>query len=169
MYNYQNSLSRNKYHKRKEHRVRRSRQNGVWERVVLMRHRSHMMTVINKKERRLADPVWLIIQLPPSPETWVAPEVMSTFASDLESPPPTDWAHCQLSPCRMWRFLICYLHHQKAQDKTHIFITVYLFIYLAALGLRCCARAFSSCGEQGLLSVAVHRLLLLRSTGSRLQ
>ena len=42
---------------KKEHRVRRSRQNGVWERVVLMRNRSHMMTVINKKERRLADPV----------------------------------------------------------------------------------------------------------------
>ena len=29
---------------------------------------------------------------------------------------------------------------------------IYLFIYLAALGLRCC--------EQGLLLVAVHRLLL---------
>ena len=31
------------------------------------------------------------------------------------------------------------------------FKIIYLFIYLflAALGLRCCARAFSSCGEQG--------------------
>ena len=38
---------------------------------------------------------------------------------------------------------------------------------MAALGLRCCARAFSSCGEQGLLFVAVRGLLLLRSTGSR--
>ena len=40
------------------------------------------------------------------------------------------------------------------------------------LGLRCCVRAFSSCGEQGLLFVAVRGLLiavvlLLRSTGSR--
>ena len=32
-------------------------------------------------------------------------------------------------------------------------------LFLAALGLRCCARAFSSCGEWGLLFVAVHRLL----------
>ena len=34
----------------------------------------------------------------------------------------------------------------------------YLFIYLflAALGLCCCAWAFSSCGELGLLCVAVH-------------
>ena len=36
----------------------------------------------------------------------------------------------------------------------------YLFIYLAALGLCCCARAFSSCGERGLLFVAVRGLLI---------
>ena len=35
-----------------------------------------------------------------------------------------------------------------------------IFFFLAALGLRCCTRAFSSCGEQGLLFVAVHRLLI---------
>ena len=39
---------------------------------------------------------------------------------------------------------------------------IYLFIYLfsAALGLCCCARAFSSCSERGLLFIAVHRLLI---------
>ena len=31
---------------------------------------------------------------------------------------------------------------------------------MAALGLCCCTRAFSSCGEQGLLFVAVHELLI---------
>ena len=31
---------------------------------------------------------------------------------------------------------------------------------MAALGLRCCARAFSSCGKQGLLLVAVRGLLI---------
>ena len=36
----------------------------------------------------------------------------------------------------------------------------YLFIYLAALGLRCCAQAFSSCVERGLLFLAVRRLLI---------
>ena len=36
-----------------------------------------------------------------------------------------------------------------------------LFIYLlAALGLRCCVQAFSSCSERGLLFVAVHGLLI---------
>ena len=41
-----------------------------------------------------------------------------------------------------------------------IYLFVCLFIYLlAALGLHCCAQAFSSCGEQGLLFVAVCGLL----------
>ena len=35
------------------------------------------------------------------------------------------------------------------------------------MGLRFCARAFSSCGKWGLLFIAVRRPLLLRSTGSR--
>ena len=35
------------------------------------------------------------------------------------------------------------------------------------LGLLFCARAFSSCGKRGPLFIAVRRLLLLRSTGSR--
>ena len=37
---------------------------------------------------------------------------------------------------------------------------MYLFI-LAALGLRYCARAFSSCSERGLLFVAVRGLLIV--------
>ena len=39
----------------------------------------------------------------------------------------------------------------------------YLFIYLflAVLGLRFCARAFSSCGEHGLLFIAVRGLLIV--------
>ena len=37
---------------------------------------------------------------------------------------------------------------------------IYFILFLAALGLRCCTRAFSSCGEQGLLFVAVRGLLI---------
>ena len=37
---------------------------------------------------------------------------------------------------------------------------IYLFLFLAVLGLRCCAWAFSSCSEQGLLFVAVHGFLI---------
>ena len=37
----------------------------------------------------------------------------------------------------------------------------FIYLLLAALGLRCCAQAFSSCGEPGLLFVVVHRLLIV--------
>ena len=36
-----------------------------------------------------------------------------------------------------------------------------MYLFLAVLSLRCCAQAFSSCGERGLLFVAVHRLLIV--------
>ena len=35
-----------------------------------------------------------------------------------------------------------------------------IYLFLAALGLRCCARAFSSCRERGLLFIAVRGLLI---------
>ena len=37
----------------------------------------------------------------------------------------------------------------------------YLFLILVVLGLHCCARAFSSCSERGLLFVAVRGLLIV--------
>ena len=36
----------------------------------------------------------------------------------------------------------------------------FISLFLAALSLHCCVRAFSSCSEQGLLFVAVHVLLI---------
>ena len=38
---------------------------------------------------------------------------------------------------------------------------LFIYLFLAALGLHCCAWAFSSCGEQGLLFVAVRGLLIV--------
>ena len=48
-----------------------------------------------------------------------------------------------------------------AQSAFFLFKIYFLFVslYLSALGPRCCARAFSSCGKQGPLFVAVNRLL----------
>ena len=40
------------------------------------------------------------------------------------------------------------------------FLSLSIYLFLAALGLRCCAQAFSSCDEWGLLFVAVRRLLI---------
>ena len=41
---------------------------------------------------------------------------------------------------------------------------IYLFLFLAVLGLRSCEQAFSSCGEWGLLFVAVCGLLVVVSS-----
>ena len=38
---------------------------------------------------------------------------------------------------------------------------LFVYLFLAVLGLRCCARAFSSCGEWGLLFAAACGLLLV--------
>ena len=42
----------------------------------------------------------------------------------------------------------------------NFFKKVFIYLFLAALGLCCCMRAFSSCGEQGLLFVAVRGLII---------
>ena len=39
-------------------------------------------------------------------------------------------------------------------------INLFIYLFLAALGLCCCARAFSSCSERGLLFIAVCGLLI---------
>ena len=40
------------------------------------------------------------------------------------------------------------------------FFYKFIYLFLAVLGLRCCAQSFSSCGERGLHFIAVCRLLI---------
>ena len=69
----------------------------------------------------------------------------------------------------MWRTGLVAPHHvgsSRTRARTHVpcigrrilFINLFIFIYLflAVLGLRFCVRAFSSCGERGSLFIAVH-------------
>ena len=57
------------------------------------------------------------------------------------------------------------------RTPSFFFFFKFIYLFLAVLGLRFCARAFSSCGERGPLFITVRgplsRPLLLRSTGSR--
>ena len=50
----------------------------------------------------------------------------------------------------------CFLHFffKKLNSFIH-------YLFLAALGLCCCSQAFSSCGERGLLFIAVRGLLVV--------
>ena len=42
-----------------------------------------------------------------------------------------------------------------------ILFFIFYFLFLAVLGLHCCTRVFSSCGERGLLFIAVHGLVIV--------
>ena len=42
----------------------------------------------------------------------------------------------------------------------YLFFINLFILFLAVLGLHCCVQAFASCGEQGLLFVAVRGLLI---------
>ena len=56
------------------------------------------------------------------------------------------------------------LRHQGSPYFSFLFFKFLKnFIFLAALGLRCCTRAFSSCGERGLLFIAVRVLIAVAS------
>ena len=45
-------------------------------------------------------------------------------------------------------------------DSFFFSLKIYVFYFLAALGLHCYTWAFSSCSQWGLLFVAVHQLLI---------
>ena len=49
---------------------------------------------------------------------------------------------------------------ERKLDTSSLFYFILFYLFLAALGLRCCMRAFSSREEQGLLFVVVCRLLI---------
>ena len=44
--------------------------------------------------------------------------------------------------------------------STYLYCNSRIYLFLPVLGLRCCTRAFSSCGERGLLLIAVRGLLI---------
>ena len=59
-------------------------------------------------------------------------------------------------------FLLGKTQHSESQPLIDSFLSFFFFnLFLAALGLLCCAQAFSSCGERGLLFVAVRGLLIV--------
>ena len=56
--------------------------------------------------------------------------------------------------CHMMPFIFIYFF-------IYVFIfSKFIYLFLAALGLRCCVWAFSSCGERGLLFVVVRGFLI---------
>ena len=50
---------------------------------------------------------------------------------------------------------------QPSSAVSFFFLYKFIYLFLAVLGICCCARAFSSCGEWGLLFTAVRGLLIV--------
>ena len=69
---------------------------------------------------------------------------------------------CELENKKVLMGLEIRSHSNKVHSQIYLFIYLFKLInlFLAAQGLCCCAQAFSSCGERGLLFVAVRWLLI---------
>ena len=67
-----------------------------------------------------------------------------------------------VSPALAGRFLTTELPGKSLPVgfSCFFFLINFIYLFLAALGLHCCVRALSSCGERGLLLVEVRRLLI---------
>ena len=63
-----------------------------------------------------------------------------------------------MSPALAGRFLTTAPPGKSLHPLFKKLISLFIYLFLAALGLHCCTWAFSSCGEPGLLLVAVHGL-----------
>ena len=57
------------------------------------------------------------------------------------------------------------IQRQVQTFACHYFLlNKFIYLFLAVLGLRCCARAFSSCGERGPLFIAVRGPLTIAAS-----
>ena len=98
--------------------------------------------------------------VPPAPCS-TAQHVGSQFPDQGSNPHPLQWKHeilttdHQGSPSRLFFFL------NKGCTFFFFLSNLFIYLFLAALGLHCCVPAFSSCSERGLLFVAVRRLLIV--------
>ena len=51
-----------------------------------------------------------------------------------------------------------------SKDLIYFFKFLFIYLFMAVLGLRFCARAFSSCGKWGPLFIAVRRPLIIAAS-----
>ena len=98
-----------------------------------------------------------------------SPEANTTYTLILDSQPPELWGDTFLlfKLPSLWYFVItaqadyCNTVSQPVTKSCQLFffLNKFIYLFLVVLGLRCCA--FSSCGELGLLFIAVRGLLLV--------
>ena len=90
------------------------------------------------------------LTIPPSTIQWNVHHVEGIVLSQLQLFPHL------FSKCSPSVSLFFFLYKEEIFFFNKVYLFIYLFIYLlAVLGLRFCARAFSSCGKRGPLFIAV--------------
>ena len=60
--------------------------------------------------------------------------------------------------------LTIFIQHDFAFFFFFFFLILFIYLFMAVLGLRFCARAFSSCGKRGPLFIAVHGPLTIAAS-----
>ena len=84
----------------------------------------------------------------------------------------------QTKLCSRWAHSSSYLPFNKPDHRKHLYwtvsvlafffffktITFVIYLFMAVLGLRFCARAFSSCGKRGPLFIAVRGPLIIAAS-----
>ena len=97
---------------------------------------------------------------------WKCPIGRGVVASSLVGPPPGEEIRMWSSESCWdldadWLRWVCAIALFFLKYVFLFFLSfIFFYLFLAALGLRCCAQAFSSCRERGLLFIAVHGLLI---------
>ena len=70
------------------------------------------------------------------------------------------YMYLQITVCYLIFFFKAFLH----DTSNIIFIYLFIYLFMAVLGLHFCARAFSSCGKWGPLFIAVRGLLTIAAS-----
>ena len=92
----------------------------------------------------------------PSP-SWESRQLSQPQTTRQERNHPGKQAHGDFH--RVWNPYVKLIFH----FVRYLYICLFIlkkYLFMAALGLRCCAQAFSSCGRQRLLFTVVHALLI---------
>ena len=103
------------------------------------------------------------------PLHWIIPTSIQTFFSIfhlkklyLSLASPSSYCPIAQHPFPLFhaKLLLKVLLTFHASFFFNIYINLFIYLFMAALGLCCCAWAFSSCSKRGLLFVALCRLLI---------
>ena len=70
------------------------------------------------------------------------------------------WLKCSSVSCACFTTATEVREGEEVSGCFFLIFIYFIYLFLAVLGLCCCAQAFSSCDDRGLLFIVVHGLLI---------